>query len=485
MFLLSFAFGGLYSLGLNESSFLVLLSLLYFFFIGKFISTWSTLGVGLLFGLGICFFHASWLYEASEHFGVDHVTRVLFVFLIYFGISLSYAIVPWLMKVILSMKISKAFLVLTMANIWYLSEWSRTWLYTGFPYFESSLAFVDTILAGYFPIIGSLGVTWVIAICIISFGFILTEGKKLKTLLILGLFSVFLGGWGLGKVSFTYPVNEVSVRAINGKLDKKGKQKAQLVDTSIRNYLKLSKEMPLPELVIWPESAIPDKFFRRLEQGLGYEFQQLSQAGVQVIVGTFLTELEDEVKLYNTMLVGDNHNMRYYKQHAVPFGEYMPMLFEPFFPSGFLEDIDEGEEGQELIVLGESIIKPIICFESLFASLSRVPERGNLIVNISDHSWFESDNVSIYTIKALRARALENHKPVVRSDNMGVSVIIGYDGSILAVSEIISSYVDNNLILRGGLTPYAIYGNFPLLVVTLTLSILIIFYPFLMGWVGR
>src|SRR3990167_6175641 len=95
--------------------------------------------------------------------------------------------------------------------LWMLSEWSRGWVFTGFPWIISGYAHNVSPLAGYAPILGVYGIGWLTALIA---GCLLMPSKKIP----IGLTAlIFLGGLALGAVDWTSAKGQpISVRLLQG-----------------------------------------------------------------------------------------------------------------------------------------------------------------------------------------------------------------------------------------------------------------------------
>ena len=290
------------------------------------------------------------------------------------------------------------------------------------------------------------------------------RNKQLLTIALPIGTGIFLAGWGLQKIACTEYQQDISIRVINGNISKQQKQRRFVTDKAIQKYQTISQQLPRVDLVVWPESSVPEGFMGLYQRELKQMFQTLSQVGTEVVLGTYLKEIKEDLKHYNVMVLGSDIRQRYDKRHRVPFGEYMPDIFNYFFPSSFLEDIDQADFQQLSIKAGGIIISPSICFELLFPHLVHFQE-SNLLINISDLSWFGNKLVARRMLKIARTRAIEAGKYLVKSDNYGESSVISGKGRIIALAGPDDQYVDTTVQLRHGMTPYVLFNDYPLLIV--------------------
>ncbi|OUR88667.1 apolipoprotein N-acyltransferase [Gammaproteobacteria bacterium 42_54_T18] len=132
----------------------------------------------------------------------------------------------------------------------------------------------------------------------------------------------------------------------------------------------------------------------------------------------------------------------YHKQHLVPFFEYLP--FEATFPRlrHWFPDTLRYVSGDRHSPLGFSKnnqhidnnihIAPLICFEMLFPHYSRYQanQGANIIINLSNDSWFKTSKGSINHFSLAIFRSIENKLPWVRVSNGGISASVSGTGEI-------------------------------------------------------
>ena len=137
---------------------------------------------------------------------------------------------------------------------------------------------------------------------------------------------------------------------------------------------------------------------------------------------------------------------RYDKRHLVPFGEYVPLKWLLFFLEKLVVGIGDFKPGQGPMTLPLSISSekiPVsigvpICYEIIFPDLVRrmAKEGANLLVTLTNDAWFGDSSAPYQHFSMAVFRAVENHLPLARAANTGVSGFIGPDGRILEETPI-------------------------------------------------
>jgi len=196
-----------------------------------------------------------------------------------------------------------------------------------------------------------------------------------------------------------------------------------------------------PDLVIWPETAIP-VWPGSTEADWKPFVESYVTGGVPLLAGVLEFELKKpdfEFACYNSsVLVDTNANVagRYRKQHLVPFGEYIPTeswipFLKRFAPLGF-----SCEPGTEASVLRLDppgfAFSVLICFEDIFAGLSRAAVRrgAGFLVNQTNDAWFDDTALPVQHMSHAVFRCVENRVAMVRVANTGVSCYIDGSGLI-------------------------------------------------------
>jgi apolipoprotein N-acyltransferase len=191
-------------------------------------------------------------------------------------------------------------------------------------------------------------------------------------------------------------------------------------------------------------------------------------------------------KVFNSVIsIGAAGRQVYRKRHLVPFGEYFPV---PDFVREWMRlmnlpysDIASGEDTQPLIRLPDGKMMSVaICYEDAYAAeqLYALPD-ASILVNVSNDAWFGDSIAPHQHLQIARMRALETGRPVIRATNNGVSAFIGPDGALLERGRQFE-YVamTRDVQPRGGLTPFARSGNWPVIILTLLIILWV-------GWRSR
>ncbi len=185
-----------------------------------------------------------------------------------------------------------------------------------------------------------------------------------------------------------------------------------------------------PDLVVTPESALcefGEIGSRTARAWGGWVMKQTGARGV--LAGGSRT---DGDKIYNSAVVYATNAVPqvYDKVHLVPFGEFIPgdKLFPVLQKLAPVGSCTPGE--LKTLPFGDLQLGVAICYEDTdSAQMRRLAEMGaDLLVFITNDSWFSHSNETVQHAWQAIARAIETGLPVVRVGNSGVTGTITPDG---------------------------------------------------------
>ena len=214
-----------------------------------------------------------------------------------------------------------------------------------------------------------------------------------------------------------------------------------------------------PQLLIWPETALPCYLSRRLD------CQNRAHALVEELRTPLLTGASDYDFALNEpyngaffLRPGERAMSSYAKMHLVPFGERTP--YRDDIP--FLRDIDwtqlTGDLGPAEFARGtqrtifdlpvssrgdtaQYSFAVLICFESIFPDLVRrhVAAGAALLVNITNDSWFGRTAGPHQHALINAMRAVENRTAIARAATSGISLFIDPFGRTYGATELFTA----------------------------------------------
>ncbi|CAN5226171.1 apolipoprotein N-acyltransferase [soil metagenome] len=244
------------------------------------------------------------------------------------------------------------------------------------------------------------------------------------------------------------PPDAPIIRAVQPDLPEPPAWTEAVLREALTRYTTLTNAPPTaaraPDIVVWPEGAIPDSFNSYLASGAAPRalVTRSLKPGQTLLVGGLRVEPGPsggfaDGRYYNTLLALRRTDAdlafagRYDKHHLVPFGEYMPFasLLGPLGLRKLVSvsaDFTPGPPPRPLALAGGLIVQPLICYEALFPGLAAGDgrTRPRLLVNVSDDAWFGRHAGPWQHLNIASYRAIEEGLPMVRATPTGVSAMI-------------------------------------------------------------
>ena len=268
----------------------------------------------------------------------------------------------------------------------------------------------------------------------------------------------------------------LKVAAIQANIPQGDRWKADLVPRTMGTHIKFSGEVARdfgPDLIIWPETAMntyitdPGNEYQRRIHQIAFEHD------AHFLLGGPHAEFTEagEPRYFNSIFQLDPRRKfvaRYDKIELLAFAEYNPLSNAPFFPrpAEVPRDYSPGERAGIFEVKGVKL-GAMICFESLYPWLARdlVGAGAQVLVNVSNDAWFQKTKAPYQHIEQTRLRAIELRRYLIRNAGTGVSAIIDplgrYVGEPLPIFT--QGVLTGTVSAREGLTPYGLWGDWPLL----------------------
>jgi apolipoprotein N-acyltransferase len=427
---------------------------------------------GAAFGTGLFAFGTYWLYTCLHVFGLVPIwlTIVLQACLIALMALYSAVLCYLANRFWLKSGATRAWLVLPV--LWVLLEWLRGWALSGFPWLSIGYAMIDSPLKGWAPLFGVYGVTWAAATIAVALNVLLMPAVSTSRRLVAlgGIVVLFLVPALLGRHDWTRIAGPpISIAAVQGAVSQDQKWQAKNLDETMARYTKLTGQAWGSRLIVWPESALPvlaneiQPYLQRLqEQGRAH--------GADFAIGLVNYNLQAQQFHNGILVLSDSGGGWYYKRHLVPFGEYFPV---PAFVRSWMrlmslpyDDITPGTEGQPVLSAAGQKLGLTICYEDAFggSQLGALRE-ATLLINVTNNAWYGDSTAPHQHLQIARMRALEAGRYLVRAANDGITAVIGPHGEIVErLPQFQEAVLRAEVQPRTGLTPYARFGNFPVVI---------------------
>ncbi|HUQ13360.1 MAG TPA: apolipoprotein N-acyltransferase [Novosphingobium sp.] len=415
--------------------------------------------LGWLFGVGHFAFGNGWIataftYQAEMPVWLGWIAVVL--------LALYLAVYPALAAMgawLLARRAVGVPLVLAFAGLWSVTEWLRSWVFTGFVWNPLAMVtlgpFARPGLAALAPWLGTYALSALVVVLAgcwwLAFG---ARGNAARLALIIAPIAALI------VPMLRSPAPEPGTLAFT--LIQPNVPQDELTDpTKFEGQFRRTAALSVPRqagerrLVLWPESGVPD-YLRPGYPQAAYEGTtfaadpKLARQRIGRVIGPGSLLLTGAVDLAMrdgriaaadnavTALDGDGRiRAGYAKAHLVPYGEYLPMrsLLEPIGLSRLVAgtiDFRSGPGPRTLDLRPWGRIGVQICYEIIFSG--QVVERGNrpdFLFNPSNDGWFGRFGPPQHLAQA-RLRAIEEGLPVLRATTTGISGVIDANGVVRA-----------------------------------------------------
>ncbi|WP_164115656.1 apolipoprotein N-acyltransferase [Sphingorhabdus sp. Alg239-R122] len=446
----------------------------------------AAFGRGWLFGLGHFVLGLNWIataftFQAAMPVWLGYIAVVLLSLYLALYPALAALAAWWIAKLIQGRNgVARAnwVLVLAFAGMWIITEWLRSWVFTGFSWNPLGASLVTLPMTGFTKITGTYGLAGFVVLFSAALVFLLQRNWKssLSMLALLAALNLAPFFW----ITETAPAKTpITVVQPNIGQDVKWEE-----DNAAQNFAKLAQltqsDSSKPRLIFWPEAAIPDF----LEKGYPNRFyypgspeqsrarlRATMNTGDIMVLGALKLDVNAGGQIYgarNSVMAMDTDSeliSSYDKSHLVPYGEYLPMrpLLSLFGLSRLAPgDLDftpgPGPRNIDLASFGTAGIQ--VCYEIIFSGQVVDPDnRPDFIFNPSNDAWFGAWGPPQHLAQA-QLRAVEEGLPVIRSTPTGISAVVDANGRIRESVPIgQAGRIDTALPAAHAPTLFARYGN--------------------------
>ncbi|WP_029147155.1 apolipoprotein N-acyltransferase [Methylophilus sp. 5] len=419
--------------------------------------------LGLAFGLGLYGLGIYWIYISLHTFGgmpwwfAGFCTFCLCAFMALFP-----ALAGYLAKRL-------GHLLFAAPLLWALSDWVRSWIFTGFPWLTLGYSQApDSPLAGFFPVIGVYGVSALVMLFATCLLIVATSGPRLRAAG--GVAVLLIGGSLLTQLPWTQAVGKpVSVALLQGNISQTIKWSPEHAEQTLRQYFDMVQQANA-QLIVLPETALPVLLEQLAPAYLDALKQHAQSQQADLLIG--VVESKQGEYFNSAISLGASPTQSYSKSHLVPFGEYIPLksVFGWIYRDWLhmpLSDLSRGTSKKPLLIAGQKV-GVNICYEDVFGDeIAQQLPQAELLVNISNDAWYGQSFAADQHMQFSQVRAIETGRMVLRSTNTGATAIIDTHGQVLQhVAH------DQAVILTGdaqsysGQTPFVWWGNWAFLVLS-------------------
>ena len=430
-------------------------------------------GLGYLFGLTMLTLAVSWVHVLGTW-----IAAMLIIFMaLFFG----------LLGLTLTLVSRLRWWPLAAACCWVLIEYAYARIpFGGFGWSRIAYAVVDTPLAGFFPIIGVAGVSFVVALLgqliawVVFSLWTARRGNPTRRTDVLIAVAAALSLVLLGSALRLYqvepevsPAGSVRVGIVQGNIPGRGIEAMGRARSVTNNHLSetirlMTKarlgEVPEPDFLLWPENSTD------IDPTVDPLTRLIVQAAVEVadrpiLVGAVMQGPGADERQTAALWWDPDRGVlaRYDKQNLVPFGEWIPFRAQllPLIP--LLQQVGAqsvpgaGPGVLDVAVDGRPIkIGDVICFELAYdRTLYRSLIGGSQILMVqSNNATYGGTGQIEQQFAITRARAMESRREIAVATTNSVSGFITRDGAVATrTQEFTAQSMVVEMPLRSALTP--------------------------------
>jgi apolipoprotein N-acyltransferase len=433
----------------------------------------NAVGLGYLFGLAMLALAISWVHVLGTWVAV-----VLIIFMsLFFG----------LLGLATSVAGRLRWWPIATACCWVLIEYAYSRIpFGGFGWTRIAYAVVDTPLAGFFPIIGVAGVSFVVALVgqLIAWAVLALRaaplGRLRRPTRVIIAAAAIVGIGLLGSALRLYQVEpaatsagSVRVGIVQGNIPGRGIEAMGRARSVTNNHLsetihlmtkvRLGQE-PQPDFLLWPENSTD------IDPTVDPITRQTVQAAAQVadrpiLVGAVMQGPGPDERQTAALWWDPDRGVlaRYDKQNLVPFGEWIPFRAQllpliPLLQQVGAQSVAGTRPGVlDVTAAGRPVkIGDVICFELAYdQSIYRSITGGAQVLMVqSNNATYGGTGQIEQQFAITRARAMETRREIAVATTNSVSGFITRDGAIaIRTQEFTAQSMVVEMPLRNALTP--------------------------------
>ena len=417
--------------------------------------------IGLFGGAGYFCLALSWLVEPFLIDIARHGWMAPFALLLMaFGLALF-----WAAAAVAAGLFPRTLRPLALALTLTLAELARGYVLTGFPWALLGHLWIGTAPAQVASLLGPVGLTLLATLAAALAAPLRPRGLAAAAVLL-----AVATGFGQARLAQSDPVpRPLTLRLVQPDAEQEAKWDPERARSFFERQLAYTAAAPRPDLVIWPETAIPYVLNDNPEV-----VQMIADAAQGATVALGVQRVEG-VRGWNSLAVispAAEIVASYDKHHLVPFGEYIPLgdladdlLGLTAFAAQQGNAYSAGP-GPAVLDLGPRLGKvlPLICYEAVFPQDLRTPVRPDWLLQITNDAWFGKLSGPQQHLAQARLRAIEQGLPLIRVANTGISAVIDARGRVIDSLPLgQAGYLDAALPAALPATPYARFGEGPIL----------------------
>ena len=399
---------------------------------------WRALLSGFLFGMAYWIVSIPWILFVVTRFGGQSKAMGVVSVVILAAINAEWpAVVAWAVVAVAPPR--SPWRLALFPFLWLASEHVRANVYRGFPWnLTAEALYRHPIWLQSAAFWGAYGVGFLV-VAVSALLAAAVVHRRIRPLLAAAVLALVVGA--AGAIRLSRPVDRsartISVALLQPNIPQESRLLEDRIPANYAAVLDQTREAATarPDLIAIPESALP--VYWDSSRILRRDLTAISESCNCAILFNDI-DMETNDRYYNAarLLTPRGMGAPYRKVHLVPFGEYVPLPKVFFFVRQVSTEIGEFSAAPEPTVLrgNDLAIGTGVCYEILYPVLSWKQVRGgaNLLVTISNDSWYGAGGAQAQHFAGAVLRAVENERYLLRAAITGISGIVDERGRILA-----------------------------------------------------
>lgn len=364
--------------------------------------------------------------------------------------------------------------------LWVGLDWLRGVLFSGLPWMDLGYGlWQSTYLLQVADIFGHHFLTFLIVLGnAVIFLAVQRKNKKAVTKAFSLVAVVFLcvGGYGYFRLAQLderlAQTEKIRFGIVQGNIDQSMKWEPAEQKRTVDSYVQLTRTLldgeKAPQLVVWPETALP--FYPSRSPLFDPVPHLANEANAAILTGSPWFETVDaKQRIFNfyngaLLLPPDGKGIDlYFKSHLVPFGEYVPLRKVLFFLGPLVETVGDFTPGkiEKPLTYKSARCGVLICFESIFPEITRkwVGNGANVLINLTNDAWYGRSSAPHHSMAMSVLRAVESRRSLVRAANTGISGFVDPLGRVEKSSDIFVTWAESrNVFLLEEMSFHSRYG---------------------------
>ena len=218
------------------------------------------------------------------------------------------------------------------------------------------------------------------------------------------------------------------------------------------------------DLLVWPETVYPTTFGTpKSDDGAAFDreiVRFVTRTGIPLVFGSYDAEGRNEFNaavFLEPQAAAPVSFQTYRKTMLFPLTERVPAVLESNVVRGWLPWLGTWKPGSGPKVVAMNLsgrrtlrIAPLICFDAVDPGLvlEAVAQGADLIVTLSNDSWFARGGGPWQHLIVSVFRSIETRRPQIRATNTGISAIVTPTGEL-----VVTAGVHRSVALTAAITP--------------------------------